>query len=53
MKTLDRPTRAEVSTTQGIQRALIRARRTAAKVARMHKVPLVYLRDGKIVREHP
>lgn len=39
--------------TQDILRALRRARNAAARTARMHKLPLIYLRNGKIVRERP
>lgn len=34
-------------------KAMRDARRQAVKAARMHGVPVIYLRDGKIVREHP
>lgn len=55
MKTLvaERPAPAKISATEGILRALVRARRTAVKTARMHKVPVVYLRNSRIVREQP
>jgi len=36
-----------------ILRALRAARKEAVKSARMHRVPIVYLRDGKLVRERP
>ena len=31
----------------------LRARRAAVETARMHGVPVVYLRAGKLVRERP
>jgi hypothetical protein len=36
-----------------VERALIRAGKTARKVARMHGTPVYYIRDGKIVAEKP
>jgi hypothetical protein len=36
-----------------VGRALIRAAKTARKVARMHGTPVYYIRDGKIVAEKP
>jgi hypothetical protein len=36
-----------------ILKALRDARKEAVKSARLHRVPIVYLRDGKLVREHP
>ena len=27
------------------------ARKTAVKFAKMHKVPMIYMRDGKLIRE--
>jgi hypothetical protein len=40
-------------TTADIKRALRRAHRVAVKTAQMHNLPLVYFRNGKIVREKP
>jgi len=40
-------------TAEDIGRALMRARRTAVKLARLHQVPLVYLEKGRIVRRIP
>jgi hypothetical protein len=39
--------------TKLILAALRRARADAVKTARMHGTPIIYLHDGKIVREHP
>jgi hypothetical protein len=39
--------------TSAIVRALRRARQSATRTARMHKVPMVYLSRGKIVRQIP
>jgi hypothetical protein len=36
-----------------ILKALRDARQDAVKTARMHGVPIVYLRNGRIVRERP
>jgi hypothetical protein len=36
-----------------VERALIRASKTARKVARMHGTPVYYIRDGKIIAEKP
>jgi hypothetical protein len=38
-------------TTKAMLRALRRARTSAARSARLHKAPLVYLEGGKIVRD--
>ncbi|HVU23470.1 MAG TPA: hypothetical protein VHE13_05040 [Opitutus sp.] len=53
MKTLDRKTRATPvdPVAQGMLRALRRARKAAAQNARLHKVPLVYISRGKIIRQ--
>ena len=40
-------------TAEDARQALLRARRTAVKLARLHKVPLVYLEKGRIVRRIP
>lgn len=39
--------------TKQILAALRRARAVAVKTARMHGTPIIYMRDGKIVSEHP
>ena len=39
--------------TAKILKALRDARKDAVKSARMHGVPIVYLRNGRIVRERP
>jgi hypothetical protein len=39
--------------TAKIMKALRDARKDAVKSARMHGVPIVYLRDGKLVKERP
>ncbi len=36
-----------------VERALIRAGKTARKVARMHGTRVYFMRDGKIVAEKP
>jgi hypothetical protein len=36
-----------------ILKALRDARKEAVKSARLHRVPIVYLRDGKLVHERP
>lgn len=36
-----------------ILKALRDARKEAVKSARMHGVPIIYRRDGKLVRERP
>jgi hypothetical protein len=36
-----------------ILKSLRAARRTAVKTAKLHGVPIIYMRDGKIVRERP
>jgi len=41
------------ATTKIITDALRQARRDAVKQARMHGTPIVYLRQGKLVSEHP
>ncbi|MEX0653926.1 MAG: hypothetical protein WD534_12775 [Phycisphaeraceae bacterium] len=38
---------------QGSRRAMIRAARRAAEIARQHNQPLVFWRDGRIVRVMP
>ncbi|MEX0653932.1 MAG: hypothetical protein WD534_12805 [Phycisphaeraceae bacterium] len=38
---------------EGSRRAMIRAARRAAEVARQHQQPLVLWRDGRIVRVSP
>ncbi|MFP4144993.1 MAG: hypothetical protein ACLFV3_07590 [Phycisphaeraceae bacterium] len=38
---------------EGSRRAMIRAARRAAEVARQHQQPLVLWRDGRIVRVKP
>jgi hypothetical protein len=53
MKTLpakQKATRID-SRTAKILRALREARKTAVKSARMHGVPIIYLKNGKLVRE--
>ena len=40
-------------TTKQIMAALRRARAVAVKTARMHGTPIIYMRDGKIIREYP
>ncbi len=35
----------------GILKAARDARKTAVKFAKMHKVPMIYMRDGKLIRE--
>jgi hypothetical protein len=55
MKTLARKSRPVGFdfTAEDVRQALLRARRTAVKLARLHKVPLVYLEKGRIVRRIP
>jgi hypothetical protein len=54
MKTTARSqTRSSSARAAKILRALRDARKDAVKSARMHGVPVVYLRDGRIVRERP
>ena len=40
-------------TTADIKRALRRAHRSAVKTAREHNLPMVYFRNGRVVREKP
>ncbi len=47
-----RPAKPEY-TTEDVRQALLRARRAAVKLARLHKVPLVYLEKGRVVRRVP
>lgn len=52
MKLLERKAAALTDpTTAAILRALRRARNSAARNARLHKVPLIYLNGRKIVRD--
>lgn len=37
--------------TARILKALREARKAAVKSARMHSVPIIYLKDGKLIRE--
>jgi hypothetical protein len=36
-----------------ILKSLRNARKQAVKTARLHRTPIVYLQDGKLVRERP
>jgi hypothetical protein len=36
-----------------IMKSLRNARKTAVKIARLHGTPIIYLQDGKLVRERP
>jgi len=42
-----------VTLSKNVERALIRAGKTARKVARMHGTRVYFMRDGKIVAEKP
>jgi len=48
---LKKPSVVSDPTTAALLRALRRARTSAARSARLHKVPLIYLKGRKLVRD--
>lgn len=47
------PRRPQDARSAKILKAVRDARKDALKSARMHGVPIIYLRDGRLVRERP